>query len=431
MRKIFSLMLLVVAVILCGGTGDAETIHFERTDIKGPRLAPVKIKSGVGLGNAIIDDTNNPDKKIVFTKAAGDEINWDAAPRFNNEVDLVKYIRAKKILPEDTLPVVLTDGYKFDFQSVIENSACWAMSFGEYGGDEQTAYIVFTLTITPGERVLYAYKHNDKTFLDEDELKLYDAAVKIVNEAKNFSKAHKTSPLLYRELYIHNAITDRADYYTENPQPMCSRFQTAVGAILDGKANCQGFTDAFYMLANMCDLNADKITGDAGGGHVWNTVNFGDDKYYFMDVTWDDSSFVVNNHKYDTYIYFNVPTNIISTTHKWPGVYVHETIQNPDGRYFYYTQEFSNSGGEFFGNHSNSAREALQYIAQRIGRDGKTLSWACTPYDESLSTLDGAGNYLSSCLQDNYNWSGDLKMDISVMGNYMYFTVGVEPKSVT
>lgn len=108
--------MLVVAVILCGGKVDAETIHFERSDINGPRLAPVKIKSGVGLGNAIIDDTNNPETFYMLANMCdlkADKITGDAGGEF------FPCVRAVAQESRRTLPLETVDTEKFFLPDVI------------------------------------------------------------------------------------------------------------------------------------------------------------------------------------------------------------------------------------------------------------------------------------------------------------------------
>lgn len=437
MKKKFLTGLLAATILLsgCGGNNANNKLDFEKTEVEGPQAVPVEVKTGFQISSSeIIDETNNAEKKDLFTKAASNRINWKKAPRFNNQVDLAKYIKSKEVELEEEVPVVLTEGFMIDFQSLIDTTGCWAMSYADYGGDDETSYILFELTLSPGERVAYAYNNDDTSFLDDEELELYDRASEIVAGANEFSANNTSFPALYKELYIHDAITENTTYYTENPQPVFSRFQTAVGALLDGKANCQGYSDAFYMLAKMCgDVNVDKVYGMAGVGggkkkqHVWNTINFGDDRYYFVDVTWDDESFKYANTSENTYVYFNAPVDVASATHNWDKTYFSQNFnQNPDGRYFFYTQEFDNSNGEFFGAHSDTAEDALNYIAKRIVNDGWKISCVCAPYDERYKDLNTSIRYLENLL-GQYGWRGKFNVNISWRGGYLFFTVDATP----
>ena len=78
--------------------------------------------------------------------------------------------------------------------------------------------------------------------------------------------------------------------------------------MIDGKANCQGYTDTFYMLGTMAGFKMDRLYGNSTnsngskGGHVWNTIDFGDNIAYSVDVTWDDG-IKINGQEYPGYIY--------------------------------------------------------------------------------------------------------------------------------
>lgn len=359
-------------------------------------------------------------------------IDWNTAMKFNNKIDLVNYLKTSKENLETYMPVVFTDGLALNIDELTSLATLWYVEYTNYEThDSNTTNVLFKIDNYPGERVAYAYLNDDTSFLSEEEKQLYNEAVAIVNEAKDFSKG-RSSPELYQELYLHDAITERVTYYTENPQPLHSRFQTAIGALLDGKANCQGYTDAFYMLAKMCGLEVDKVGGRAGNeDHVWNTITFNDGKSYFVDVTWDEASFTFDDTgKYNNYIYFNAPTDLAGTTHQWNADCLPNMVQQFDGRYFYYTREFEISKGQFFGAHADTAKNALDYIAQRIGSEGWEMSWVAAPYDKNFASPQNSVNYLvQEALPNNYKWSGQVNLYVVSRGDkYMFFTVHAIPK---
>ena len=61
---------------------------------------------------------------------------------------------------------------------------------------------------------------------------------------------------------------------------------TPYAALINGTAVCQGYATLFYRMALETGLDARVITGDAGGPHAWNIVEF-DNQYYNLDSTWD------------------------------------------------------------------------------------------------------------------------------------------------
>lgn len=54
---------------------------------------------------------------------------------------------------------------------------------------------------------------------------------------------------------------------------------------------CEGYAEAFKMLCDREGIPCIIVVGDAnGGGHAWNYVKMEDNKWYAVDLTWDDQS---------------------------------------------------------------------------------------------------------------------------------------------
>ena len=62
------------------------------------------------------------------------------------------------------------------------------------------------------------------------------------------------------------------------------------GALVNGRAKCDGYASAFQFLCKMMDVPCVVFTGDvvSEGRHAWNAVQLDDGNWYFVDVTWDD-----------------------------------------------------------------------------------------------------------------------------------------------
>ena len=425
MKKFFLTILLVAVVLSFCDNAQLENPVVEKKSAETHDVAAPKLdvaQDGVTFAAAA-----NSVAVVTASNVADGNISWNNAPRFNNYKSLVDYLNSCRKNLQTVVPVVLTDNFNPDVNELVKLAPIWYLKYTTFKGGHDGKNVLYEITNYPGERVAWAYIHGDTSFLTDEERQLYDTAVAIVNEAKSFS-----SNLIYQELYIHDAITNRATYYTENPQPTLARFQSSIGALIDGRANCQGYADAFYMLGNMCGFNVDKINGYGNETfHVWNTVNFGDDRSYFTDVTWDDASFsFADSGEYNVYIYFNAPADVM-TTHRWFSDYTPKNLQQqPDGRYFFYTQEFLDSKGKYFGGHSDTPRDALQFIAKRIARQGHRMSWMCsTSYDKKFADANSAVQYLTqNVLPNKYGWRGYVKLNVAVRGNYMFFTVDAEPR---
>ena len=62
---------------------------------------------------------------------------------------------------------------------------------------------------------------------------------------------------------------------------------SAYGALIDGTAVCQGYSNLFYRLALELGVDTRIISGIGNGGpHSWNITKLGD-SYYYLDSTWD------------------------------------------------------------------------------------------------------------------------------------------------
>ena len=327
------------------------------------------------------------------------DVDWDRAPRISSKSALAEYIedaRSRAKSKEFFLPVILTGGLSITEDEFVKLSYSTFVTRDVISNDGQTTRVIFYVRQYPGTRVANAYRSGDISGLSADERQLYDEAVKIVNEAK------KRSSDINQEYYVYETIMKRAEYFTDNMngQP---RFVTAIGALIDGKANCQGYTDAFYMLGRMLDWDVGRMVGEAGGGgHIWNTITFADGKTYCVDATWGDHGFGDLN----SYIYFNAPVEIMQETHKWDWSSSQALQGSIDHRYSYGSIEYKLS--DYVTRrirHSNSARlnnaeSGLKILAQKLAELNKTLEpcWftVMTPYDEKYSDFAQASTYFKN-----------------------------------
>ena len=255
---------------------------------------------------------------------------WSSIRNFNSKSDLARWIEAGRRKGQTEFNFTLTN------MSVTaeEISNEIAIDAGGRGGFV-SGHFTYIVNELPGTRVANAYLSGDKSKLTAEELQLYNVAVTIVNEAKSKYGTPKAD-----ELYFHNEICKRATpisvgdknrYYPDGNgdyvrdkngnrkmNPSC----TAIGALINGKANCSGYSDAFYMLCRMRNLNVVRVGGRqiGGNGHAWNAIKFSgiegwsgldDGKVYFVDVLWDDQE-----GNYSTR-FFNQSEEVFRQEHSW------------------------------------------------------------------------------------------------------------------
>ena len=90
-------------------------------------------------------------------------------------------------------------------------------------------------------------------------------------------------------LFVHDYIVNNTTYDTAGAESdENGLYGTAYGCLVQGKAICQGYSQAFQYLMKKIGIECGICTGDSyQGRHAWNYVNL-NEKYYWIDVTWDD-----------------------------------------------------------------------------------------------------------------------------------------------
>lgn len=154
---------------------------------------------------------------------------------------------------------------------------------------------------------------NRKAYIDE----VMTVAQKIADDAKsNYSMQYD------RIRYIHDYLVKNVQYDHEAAEKTGSPDQTAenmqahsaYGALVRGKAVCEGYAKAFKLLVNMCGYECESVEGDTRGGrHEWNYITM-DGNVYWVDVTWDDPD-DKNGDDVVEYDYFCIKTEQMNKNH--------------------------------------------------------------------------------------------------------------------
>ena len=154
----------------------------------------------------------------------------------------------------------------------------------------------------PGDRIYNAWKTGDTSTLSQQEQETLTLALSVVEQARA-----QTNTDLELQIWLHDLLCKQVTY--ESPNMDVDRADylnltelSCIGAMLEGRANCQGYTDAFALLGRLAGFEVSKLFGDTGGGHTWNIIKL-DGLWYIVDVTFDDMS----DEHYDGwhYTYFN------------------------------------------------------------------------------------------------------------------------------
>lgn len=187
--------------------------------------------------------------------------------------------------------------------------SCGVLGFGstrQENGDRVTVRFE-QIRYYSGKRIWAAAADGDTARLTERERETLRIASGVA------SRALGTPP--ERERYLHDWLCGRVRYYSDGEE---NDNDCAVGALLDGLADCDGYADAFFLLCRLSGIEACYVNGDAsdfrGGAdsaHMWNAVLL-DRVWVMTDVTWDDQEDAVS------YLYYNIGTDRLRRNHSWP-----------------------------------------------------------------------------------------------------------------
>lgn len=175
-----------------------------------------------------------------------------------------------------------------------------------------------------------------------------------------------------KSLYLHDYIVKNVAY------EMVGDHQSAYGALLDGKAVCAGYADAYKRLLDAVGIKATTITGyayDANGNqerHAWTMLTI-DGKCLFTDVTWDDP-FIngVQDPNYVGHDYFHITLEQMSKNHIPDDSFksILPASCNHTGYDFYSIMQSEGSGYGIF-NDSTTVSNAIKYFKYLGVVDGK------------------------------------------------------------
>lgn len=113
-----------------------------------------------------------------------------------------------------------------------------------------------------------------------------------------------------REKVIHDELLNHVSYqYGVTSAEQGWQYFSAYGALVDGKAVCEGYSKAMQILLTRAEIPCYTIRGEAENiGHMWNIVEIAG-RWYHLDATWDDEEENIN------YEYFNLNTKYITKNH--------------------------------------------------------------------------------------------------------------------
>lgn len=108
--------------------------------------------------------------------------------------------------------------------------------------------------------------------------------------------------------YFHDTIITSCEYSET------SNSDNVYGCLVEGKAVCEGYSRAMQYLCTLVGIKCIIVTGVADEDHMWNMVEI-DNKWYHIDLTWDDPRYNPPIDDYISHTYHNVTTADICIDH--------------------------------------------------------------------------------------------------------------------
>lgn len=171
------------------------------------------------------------------------------------------------------------------------------------------------------DTILEAWKSGDSSGLSHKNKSIFDKCESVISEIISDGMSG-----LEKETAIFEWIIKWADYDMEannnspNAKPDPDN-DNPYGALMHKKAICMGYSSTFKLFMDMLDIECIIVEGIArhnGGDHAWNMVRL-DDKWYCVDVTWNDT--IDSETGPDVMIvpvYFNVTSDFMRASgHIW------------------------------------------------------------------------------------------------------------------
>ncbi len=189
----------------------------------------------------------------------------------------------------------------------------------------------------------FSYRKNYNNLVDSIMI-TYTGDSETVNQQKQEVENWKNSILamITPEMSNYEVAKLLHDHLVNNTEYNVSSLnnQNLLSVVEGQQSVCAGYSKAYQYLLNEAGIFATYVSGEANvGPHAWNLVEI-DGEYGFVDVTWDDPSFIGNNtpDNFISHQYFGISTDQLSQTRTIDTTY--ETIPTfNEPNFNYYVRE--------------------------------------------------------------------------------------------
>lgn len=192
--------------------------------------------------------------------------------------------------------------------------------------DESEPYLYSMSTVSLRVEMNYKYEGEE---LETKKSAMEEKLQAVVNGAPQNGSDYE------KELYAHDWLINACSYddeavtlHRENDAVRANE-QTAYGALVEGRAVCEGYARAFQLICNRLNIPCWVIQGRSegsgedktSGNHIWNCVEL-DGKWYQVDITWDDIDDEDDSPvSCERYLYFNLTSKMMERDHIFSPLY--------------------------------------------------------------------------------------------------------------
>ena len=139
--------------------------------------------------------------------------------------------------------------------------------------------------------------------------------------------------------YVYETIINNTEY-----DMMAEENQNIISVFLNQASVCQGYAKAVQYLLDKLGVPCSMVIGtvENGEGHAWNLVKI-NNKYYHLDATWGDASYLIRRNEEDeeiqnmpsiNYDYLCVTTEEIMRTHSFSDLVILPLCDSLESNYY-------------------------------------------------------------------------------------------------
>lgn len=210
-------------------------------------------------------------------------------------------------------------------------------------------------------------------------------------------------------LYIHDLICDSTTYdfdAVSDPLSNPTAF-SAYGALISGKAVCQGYAQAFYRICKVLGFDVRFVCSDPDiGQHAWNLIRL-DGKYYFIDCTWDDN-IKDSIPEMDPYSYFLVDYDTLRKDDK--DSYAHTLYSD-----LYNDVYFNNHYKNYFAQSNYNRGSGDLLSAAKVIVSGPNFKYTGAPICPQEYVFDKYGTPLTKNIDYTVSYSDNVESGLGIV----------------